>query len=296
MLKLETVQEARDFVYQHRAAGRTVGLVPTMGALHDGHLALVNESTRQCDITVATIFVNPTQFAEGEDLDVYPRTLQSDCEALQALAVDAVFMPSSSEMYPDGFSTFISPPQVARRWEGEFRPTFFRGVTTVVIKLFNALPATHAFFGRKDYQQLQVIRAMVRDLNVGITVVPCDTVRESDGLALSSRNRYLDNGQRSRALLLCKALQTVTDAVSRGETDTDRLQRQMHDVLLGSQDASRHPGGVDKIDYAVIVDPQTLEPVSRVDRDVVALIACHVGTTRLIDNRLISAVEPTSAE
>ena len=288
MHRLKTIQQAREFVYENRFHGRTIGLVPTMGALHDGHLSLARHSISQCDVTIATIFLNPTQFAEGEDLENYPRTLQADCEALQAIGADAVFVPSRSEMYVDGYSTFVDPPDVAKRWEGEFRPTHFRGVATVVLKLFHALPATHAFFGRKDYQQLQVIEAIVRDLNVGIEIVGCETVRESDGLAMSSRNRYLDPAERERALNLSRSLQDVAIAVHKGTTDSQALQSLLHQQLLGSGGFANRPNGVDRVDYAVIVDPVTLEPMLTVDRPAIALVACHIGRTRLIDNLLIT--------
>ena len=288
MQKLHTAREAKSFVDRNRLAGRSIGLVPTMGALHQGHLSLVRRCAAECDVSVATIFVNPTQFAENEDLDQYPKTLQADCEALQQAGVDAVFLPDNEEMFPAGHSTFVQPPEVARRWEGEFRPTHFRGVATIVLKLFHALPTTHAFFGRKDYQQLQVICAMVRDLNIDIEIVDCETVRENDGLALSSRNRYLSSDERQRALLIHRSLKNVADSVEKGLTDVESLQDQMRKTLLGSKVPGSRLSGVDKIDYAVVVDPGTLAPVAKVDRPAVAMIACRVGRTRLIDNQLIT--------
>ena len=288
MHRLESFTEARQFVYRHRCDGRTVGLVPTMGALHDGHLSLAKESSTHCDATLATIFVNPTQFVEGEDLDKYPRTIEEDCAALESIGVDAVFIPSKELMYPDGYSCFVNPPDVARRWVGEFRPTHFRGVATIVLKLFHGIPATHAFFGRKDFQQLRVIQEMVRDLNVEIAVVGCETVREQGGLALSSRNRYLSVNERQRALLISQSLQHVADAVAGGQSDVERLQDEMRGVLLGNRSSVDEISGVDQLDYAVIVDAQSLEPLAAVDRPAVAMIAVYVGPTRLIDNRLVS--------
>ena len=282
--RIDTVEQIREFVMDCRVVGKTVGVVPTMGALHDGHLSLAKRSTCDCDVTIATIFVNPTQFAEGEDLDQYPRTLDADCDRLQSLGVDAVFVPSVDEMYPSGASTLVQPPTVARRWEGQFRPTHFQGVTTIVLKLFHAVPATDAFFGRKDYQQLQVIKTMVRDLNIGIKIVGCETVRESDGLAMSSRNRYLSAEERRRALAISRSLKSIADKTASGQSDVNALEDQLQAGLRPDESS----GGVDTIDYAVIVDPETLEPVSVVDRPVIALVAAHVGQTRLIDNRLIS--------
>ncbi|NNE01277.1 MAG: pantoate--beta-alanine ligase [Pirellulaceae bacterium] len=295
MRTLHDADEAREFVYQLRREQNTVGLVPTMGALHEGHLSLVRSSVQRCDATIATIFVNPTQFAPDEDLEKYPRTLQRDCELLDSVGANAVFLPSVDAMYPDGFSTFVQPPEVSRTLEGVCRPGHFRGVTTVVMKLFQMLPTTHAFFGRKDYQQLKVIQAMTRDLNVGIEIVAGETVRESDGLALSSRNRYLSDSDRKRALSLSAALNRVSQLASKGETDVEMLQLEMRKCLLGdsanADDDSVNAtlaGGVDKIDYAVIVDAESLVQIDKLSTPAVALIAAHVGQTRLIDNASIT--------
>ncbi|MCG8650227.1 MAG: pantoate--beta-alanine ligase [Pirellulales bacterium] len=272
----------RQYVHELRAAGHSVGIVPTMGALHQGHLSLVRQSRRQCDRTIATIFVNPTQFGPQEDLQRYPRNLDQDLALLADEGVSAVFIPSNEAMYPGGFSTFVEPPEVAKPLEGIRRPGHFRGVVTVVMKLFQILPATHAFFGYKDYQQWKVIEAMVRDLNVDIQIVPGQTIREQDGLALSSRNRYLSDSERQRALLLSQALQCVADKAAAGESNVDLLQHAMREVLMGE----RGPG-VDKIDYAVVVDAQQLSPLARLDRPAVALVAAFVGKTRLIDNQTL---------
>jgi len=288
MRRIETAELAREFVNQHRLEKRTVGLVLTMGALHEGHLSLAHHSLAQCDVTVATIYLNPAQFGPQEDLDQYPRTLTADCELLQSIGVDAVFVPPSEGMYPSGFSTYVQPPDVALRWEGECRPEHFRGVTTVVLKFFHLLPASHAFFGRKDYQQLKVIQAMVRDLNVDIEIVGCETVREGDSLAMSSRNRYLAPDARQRAIVIPKALHHLADVVAAGQRDVEVLQRELQDILLDSVTPESSRAGVDQIDYAVIVDRETLEPMLRLDRPAVALIAARIGGTRLIDNRLIA--------
>ena len=283
---LNSPAEAREFVMQLRSEHHTVGLVPTMGALHEGHLSLVQHSNQTCQRTVASIFVNPTQFAPGEDLDKYPRTIEQDLEMLDDEGVAGVFIPAIESMYPEGYSTSIEPPEVARSLEGVFRPDHFRGVTTVVMKLFQCLPASHAFFGKKDFQQFKVIEAMVRDLNVGIKVVPCETVREQDGLALSSRNRYLNKEQRERALLLSKALSQIERMTNADQNDIPTLENAMRKTLLGAGDQA----GVDKIDYATIVSAETLVSLSTLDRPAVALIAAYVGETRLIDNRELHCI------
>ncbi|MEX0825115.1 MAG: pantoate--beta-alanine ligase [Pirellulaceae bacterium] len=272
---LKDKQTARQWVEEQTSAGRAVGLVPTMGALHAGHLSLVEESLERCDSTVATIFVNPTQFAAHEDLNKYPRTLDADLEMLLGAGVDAVFVPEASTIYRPGFSTYVSPPDVGRRWEGEHRPDHFRGVTTIVAKLFHLLPTTHAFFGRKDYQQARVLQAMVDDLDFAIKIVVCPIVREADGLALSSRNRYLDPSQRSRALALYRALQAAQDLVGTGERRVTHVEACMQDELQSA---------VDQTDYSVVVDADSLEPIDELNGSAVALVAARVGETRLIDN------------
>ena len=289
---LRTPEEARRFTQSLRAGPpadpRTVGLVPTMGALHEGHLSLLRLSKQACDATLASIFVNPTQFGPREDLDKYPRTFERDCQLLEAEGVAAVFVPTTETVYPEGFSTYVEPPEVAKSLEGVCRPGHFRGVTTIVMKLFQCLPATHAFFGSKDYQQLKVIEAMVRDFNVGIEIVAGETIREPDGLALSSRNRFLNDQQRRRALLLSQSLDVVAQLAAEGEHSIDVLQGAMRQTLLGSGRSDSAPTkGVDKIDYAVVVDAETFAPITELNRPAVALIAARVGSTRLIDNRLV---------
>lgn len=281
METLSTPEEARRFTRALQNDHQSVGLVPTMGALHEGHLSLVKHSMQQCDATIVTIFVNPTQFAPSEDLNQYPRTLEQDCQLLADAGVAAVYVPDAATMYPPGFSTYVNPPEIARTLEGACRPEHFRGVTTVVMKLFQAIPADRAYFGKKDYQQWKVIEAMARDLDVGIEIIAGEIVREADGLALSSRNRYLDPDQRNRALRLSAALSAVANAVAEGERDTSILQDCMRQVLV-------HGDGVDQIDYATIVSDQSLIPLHRLDRPAVALIAARVGKTRLIDNQELS--------
>ncbi|MEM9411582.1 MAG: pantoate--beta-alanine ligase [Planctomycetota bacterium] len=279
LLVVNTLVELRENLKTLRKSGHKVGLVPTMGALHRGHLSLVSASKRECGVTVATIFVNPTQFAEGEDLGKYPRTLDADLELLQSAGADVVFIPEADEMYPDGFSTSIQPPDVAQKLEGEFRSTHFSGVCTIVLKLLNAAVPDVAFFGQKDYQQACVIGAMVQDLNFPAEIRVCPIVRDEDGLALSSRNRYLDDDQRKIALTLCETLRWAAEEIESGELDGHLLMAEMRQQLID--------GGVDSVDYAAICHPNTLEILDTIETPAVVLLAAHVGTTRLIDNCVV---------
>ncbi len=267
-------------VRQVQADGQRVGLVPTMGALHEGHLSLVEESQKRCDLTVVTIFVNPTQFAPGEDFDRYPRTLETDLKLLSRFDPVWVLVPPVEAMYPPGSSTVVQAPSVATLWEGAHRPGHFDGVATIVLKLFLAVPADMAFFGQKDFQQVRVIQEMVRDLNVPIEIVRCPTIREADGLALSSRNRYLSDEQRQVALSLSRSLAQAESLIAQGEQQAQVVRRRMLDTLQAA--------GVSSIDYVAIADPETLESVETISPPVVILIAARVGATRLIDNWLIA--------
>ncbi len=259
-----------------RHQGESVGLVPTMGALHEGHFSLVRRSHDECDLTVATIFVNPSQFGPNEDFSRYPRTIEADLAGLKQAGTDFVFIPKSETMYREQHSTWVEPNEVAIPLEGQFRPGHYRGVATIVLKLFNIIPATVAYFGKKDYQQLQVIRHMVEDLNVPIRVEGCETIREADGLAMSSRNRYLTAEERAKATSLSRALKQAQLAFAGGETSIERLESIMKRTL--------EEAPVTSIDYAKIVHGSTLEDISIADDASHALIACRVGTTRLIDN------------
>ena len=258
-----------------------------MGALHEGHLSLVRAAKEVCDVAVATIFVNPTQFGPKEDFSKYPRTFNDDLTLLEPVDCDLVFAPSAEEMYPPGFSTYVEPPAVARLLEGVFRPDHFRGVCTVVLKLFNLVPSDVAFFGRKDYQQAMVIRHMARDLDLPLKISVCPIVREPDGLAMSSRNRYLSAAERQQALALSAALRSATDAFITGERSAPDLAATMQDVL--------QTAGIERIDYATVVDADTLEEVDQIEQPAVALIAGYVGTTRLIDNVELITDGPGSA-
>ena len=276
---IHTCDKARSAVFAARMSKQTVGLVPTMGALHEGHLSLVRASRKACDLTVVTIFVNPSQFGPQEDLAKYPRTLGADVERLAELDVDIVFAPSSDEMYPPDFTTFVEPPKVAERLEGECRPGHFRGVATIVLKLFNVIPADIAFFGQKDYQQSLVIRRMVNDLNCPIEVRVCPTVREADGLALSSRNAYLDEEGRIQSLAISKGLGLAEALFKDGERDAAVIRNRMTAELRAA--------GIAEIDYVSLADPESLAEVDRVNDATMVLIAAHVNGTRLIDNRRI---------
>ncbi len=279
---LDSIATARHHVRSARLAGKSVAIVPTMGALHEGHLSLIDLGREWCDHVVATIFVNPTQFGEGEDFSRYPRILQADLEKLRDRNTDAVFVPTDDMMYPTGFSTRISPPDVAATLEGRHRAGHFIGVATVVMKLFQILPGTHAIFGRKDYQQWRTIAAMVRDLNVDIEIVAADIIRDPDGLAMSSRNRYLTPPQRETALRLSAALRAAETAFRSGQRSTAVLEKLMTDRLLVESDDG---APVDSVDYAVIRHADDLSETAHVDGPAVALIAAHVGSTRLIDNQ-----------
>lgn len=261
-----------------RGSGKSVGLVPTMGALHEGHLSLVRRARSECDVVIATIFVNPTQFGPNEDLARYPRTLERDLEQLSAENCDLVFVPAKEEVYPPGFSTYIEPPAVAAPLEGRCRPGHFRGVATVVLKLFNIIPTDFAYFGQKDYQQSLVIQHMVRDLNLPMKISVCPIVREGDGLALSSRNRYLSPAERQQALALSRSLRRAEALVRAGQRDVTSITAAMRDELTAA--------GIERIDYAAVADIQTLAELDTLDRPAVALLACFVGATRLIDNSL----------
>jgi len=262
-----------------RRQGRRVGLVPTMGALHPGHLSLVQVARERADVVVATIFVNPTQFGPNEDFSKYPRTLDADLQALSAAGCDLAFVPARDEMFHADSSTFIDPSAVSQPLEGVCRPGHFRGVATIVLKLFLIIPAHVACFGQKDYQQAQVIRRMVADLNVPIEIVVCPIVREPDGLAMSSRNRYLSPAEHRQALALPSALDEAERLVDAGQVESEAIVAAMRNILLAA--------GITRIDYVALADPESLVEVPRIEGRAVALLACFVGATRLIDNRLL---------
>ena len=260
-----------------------IGLVPTMGYLHDGHLSLGHRAREENGSVVATIFVNPTQFGPGEDLASYPRDMEGDLAKLESAGVDLVWHPSTEIMYPDGFQTSISVSELAKRLEGEHRPGHFEGVATVVAKLFNAVRPDRAYFGQKDAQQAVVIRRMAVDLNFAVEIVICPTVRESDGLAMSSRNSYLSAAQRAAAPVLYRALSVARSAYEDGQRDGDALRALMRDELEEEPLAEAQ--------YVSCAAPETLEELRRVDDDMLLSMAVYVGKTRLIDNFLLEEGE-----
>jgi pantoate--beta-alanine ligase len=268
--------DAQKAVIDVKRVGKKIGIVPTMGALHDGHLSLVEASVSECDYTVVTIFVNPIQFGPHEDLTKYPRDLDKDHRSLERCGVDLVFAPTPDEIYAPRHSTYVSPPSVADRLEGVLRPGHFQGVATIVLKLFNIIPADVAYFGQKDYQQSRVVVDMVADLNLPISIQVCPTLREHDGLAMSSRNVYLSPHERQRATGLSEALNRAAGMFRDGEGRTRIIIEEMRKRLYAA--------GVRKIEYVEIVDPVTLEPLDEATPFSIALIAAYVGKTRLIDN------------
>jgi pantoate--beta-alanine ligase len=276
MLIFKTIAETQSACAQLRGEGRILGLVPTMGALHEGHLSLVRAAKAECDIVAVSIFVNPTQFGPNEDFAKYPRTFDEDCALLQGEGVDLIFAPTVEEMYPAGASTFVLVEGVSDRLDGASRPGHFRGVTTIVSKLFHSVCPHKAFFGQKDAAQVAVLRKMARDLNFPLQLVVCPIVREPDGLALSSRNRYLSENERRQALVLRRALAQIEKRVTEGERSSQALIETAREVLA-SEPAVR-------IDYVAIVDPDTLEDIQTIRAGALAAIAAFVGATRLIDN------------
>jgi pantoate--beta-alanine ligase len=276
---LHTIDDTRAVCRHARSEGKRIGLVPTMGALHEGHLSLVRAAGNQCDFVIASIFVNPLQFGPNEDFAKYPRTFERDCELLEREGVAAVFAPTPEEMYPIGVATFVEVEGLPRKLEGRTRPTHFRGVTTVVNKLFNIVQPNRAFFGQKDAQQVVILRKMVRDLDMDVEMVVCPIVREADGLAMSSRNRYLSAQERQQALVLNRALMRIRLMVDQGERDATKL------IEGGKSVVAEEPAV--RLDYLEIVDRETLDPVPEVSKGALVAIAAFVGPTRLIDNLLI---------
>lgn len=274
---LKTVAETRTAIESQKKMGKSIGFVPTMGFLHDGHLSLMEAAKNQTDFVVVSIFVNPTQFGPNEDLASYPRDLERDAALCNSVGVDLIFAPSVSEMYPDGYSTFVDcEGDITKRLCGASRPTHFKGVTSVVSKLFNIVVPDKSFFGQKDAQQVAVIEKMVRDLNYNLEIVPCPIVRESDGLAMSSRNAYLSDDQRKEALVLSRALKHAKSLIEAGERSAETLIGEMVKIIEVS------PSAV--IDYVSIVDAKTLDSIDTLNDDFLVALAVKIGKTRLIDN------------
>jgi len=280
MKLVKTIEEMRAFRSATRTGGKRLGLVPTMGALHEGHLSLVRAARDKSDVITVSIFVNPTQFGPQEDFAKYPRNLKSDSALLEREHVDVVFAPSVEDMYPAGAVTWVTVEGMSDRLCGRSRPGHFRGVTTVVSKLFHIIEPDATFFGQKDAAQVAIIRRMVRALNMPVSIEVCPTIRESDGLALSSRNAYLNPEERKSALVLYRSLRRAQELFDRGEHDSAKL------VAAGKQEFAKEPSA--RLDYFEIVDPETLESVSAISKRALIAVAAYVGNTRLIDNIVVN--------
>ena len=280
MILCKTPKEMKTACRDLRRSNHSLGLVPTMGALHAGHLSLVSAARADCDAVAASIFVNPTQFGPNEDYEAYPRDFEEDCRKLRAAGVNLLFAPSAEDMYPPGNTTFVDPGDIGTRLDGASRPGHFRGVATIVSRLFHITGPDRAYFGQKDAAQVAVLRHMVRDLNFPIHLVACPIFREPDGLAMSSRNRYLSTEQRSHALVLSRALRAAEDLTHHGETSAAVLCSAMLAVVSIDPQV--------RLDYAEIVDPDTLLPVADTTGGALVAIAAWVGTTRLIDNLVLN--------
>ena len=276
---MQIVRTVTEMKQLRKQLAEPVGLVPTMGALHEGHLALVRRSRAECRTTVTSIFVNPTQFLPGEDLKAYPHVPDQDTRMLEAVGNDIVFMPPEKEVYPPSFNTWAEVKGVTERLEGASRPGHFRGVATVVNKLFNIVQPTKAYFGQKDAQQVIVVKKMVADLNMNLEIVVVPTVREPDGLAMSSRNVYLNPEERKTATVLYRSLRLAQDMFSKGEKDAERIRKAMIALIRKEPQAA--------IDYVSIADPVTLEELDAIRPGTLASLAVKIGKTRLIDNLIL---------
>lgn len=280
MRLVKTICQLRKVLSEARSEGKSIGFFPTMGALHEGHLSFMRAARKETDFLVISIFVNPSQFGPSEDFAEYPRDLEGDLAKVEEVGVDLVFAPSTDEMYPEGFATFVVQERLTDRMCGLSRPGFFRGVTTVVAKLFNLVGPCVAYFGQKDYQQSVVVRQMVRDLNMEVEIRVLPTVREADGLAMSSRNKYLKPTERQEALCLYKALNEAKALVAAGESKSEKIIEKMKKIVARAPSA--------KIDYIVVADPENLEDIETFKGRALVALAVWIGKTRLIDNMLIS--------
>jgi pantoate--beta-alanine ligase len=283
---IRTISWMKEAARQARAENHVIGLVPTMGALHEGHLSLVRRARKECSRVYASIFVNPKQFGPNEDYAKYPRAFDSDAAQFADLGIDALFAPTPEEIYPSGFSTYVNVEGISERLEGRSRPGHFRGVSTVVLKLFEILQSDFAYFGRKDAQQVCVLQQMVRDLNLSTQIVVCPIVREPDGLALSSRNMYLSPDERRAATVLHRALETARAKLAGGRRDALELRNTIRTAF------EKEP--LAKLEYAEIVNADTFEPVTRVSRSFYVLLAAFFGRTRLIDNLFVEPAPSNS--
>ena len=276
MLLAQDIKACRSAVAQARRDGKAIGLVPTMGAMHKGHVSLIDAARERCDFVVVTTFVNPTQFEPGTDVDAYPNTPEADLAACESTGADLVFSPGASAIYPGGRCATVHVPGVTEGLCGAHRPGHFDGVATIVTKLFNIVPADVAFFGEKDYQQLAMIRTLVRDLNIPIEIVGCPTIREPDGLACSSRNAYLSETERKQAACLSRALFAAVAGVRGGQCDVRMITAAIRDGILAA--------GPAEIEYVEVVDAASLESLDKIDRPARICLAVRIGSCRLIDN------------
>lgn len=281
MREIKETKEMNLFSRRAKGRGKKIGFVPTMGAMHEGHLSLVAEAKKRSDVVVASIFINPIQFGPQEDFAHYPRDLKRDKKLLKALEIDALFLPEKNKMFPNGFKTYVEVGELSKKMCGRSRTEHFRGVATVVVKLFNIVDPDLAFFGEKDYQQQLIIRQMVKDLNLPVEIVSLPTIRDYDGLAMSSRNAYLDDKERKSATLLYRALNTAKEEIEKGERDPKKITFRLRS-LIGSEPSLR-------LEYVILADPETLEEVKRVKGKTLVALAAHIGKTRLVDNILVSS-------
>jgi pantoate--beta-alanine ligase len=271
----------QDTCKKYLLKGRSIGLVPTMGALHEGHISLIKRARMENDISVVSIFVNPTQFGPSEDLDRYPRDVENDVGKLRAQEVDILFLPDNALMYPKGFSTYVNVAEISEKLCGAFRPGHFRGVATVVAKLLNITDPTRAYFGQKDFQQTVVIRRMAKDLDLDAEIVVCPTIREQDGLAMSSRNLSLDSEQRKAATVLYRCLNSASEALRSGTHTQAKTRELMREILAGES-------LITKIEYASVYDTGTLDEIDEDRNEMLLAVAVRMGDVRLIDNLLVN--------
>ena len=277
---VKTVEEVREIVSEWRSQGLTIGLVPTMGFLHEGHQSLIQRSASENDCTVVSVFVNPIQFGPNEDLEAYPRDLNRDMKAVEEAGGDIIFNPDPSEMYPDHFTSFIDTTETTELLCGAVRPIHFRGVCTVVGKLFNIVMPDRAYFGQKDAQQLATVKRFVRDLNFPLDIVACPIIREIDGLAKSSRNTYLNPEERKAALILSQSLKKGKEAIDNGERDSQKV------ISIIRENLEKEP--LARIDYVEVVDFENIQRIARIEGETLVAIAVYIGKTRLIDNFIVN--------
>ena len=279
---IKTIEEMKIYSEEQRQSGKVIGFVPTMGYLHEGHISLLERSKKECDITILSIFVNPTQFAPNEDLNKYPRDLERDTELAILTGVNAVFLPEVKEMYPENYSTYVNVEGLTEGLCAKSRPTHFKGVATVVTKLFNITKARKAYFGQKDAQQLLVIKRMVEDLNMDVEIITCKIIREKDGIAKSSRNMYLSMDQRKEAVVLSKSLDEAKRMIEQGERNANIIKKKIQEMMQESKEAD--------VDYIEIVDANSLKAIEEINGKVLIALAVKFGSTRLIDNVIVEVM------